>query len=339
MKKILLSLVVSGIFLASSAYAQLAPKLELFHGRDCPHCHQELEWLPELETMYPGLVVDAREVWYDAANQQAFNERMQELGQEASAVPTNIINGDVVVGFDKDSILNLMLKHYGAPVAKAATPDPVVKVDESVKQKSWFERMLVWMFGKKDTAAQESNQQASTSSVQVGQEVPDFTVDVLLKDDTNRPWSLSEARGKWTLLFFYPKDRTFVCPTEIREMVAAKPEFERLGVEVVLASADTLESHAEWRPDVGGEDLTYKWMADTDNAVSKLLGIYDAAENVPLRGTFLIDPEGVLQFEMTTNTLVGRNIDEIVRIAEANQTGELCPASWKPGDETLGEEK
>lgn len=331
--KHLLTLAFGLLFFVSTytADAQKAPTLELFHGRDCPHCHAELDWLPELEALYPGLVIDKKEVWFNPANQAAFDKRMEGLGLEASGVPTNVIADEVVVGFDKDQILALMEKHYGKPAV-------AVKAE-----KSWFEKILVSMFGKDkpDTKAEKPKKVVTgkAGNVQIGQIVPNFKVPVLLADDTDRDWSLSESRGKWTLLFFYPKDFTFVCPTEIREMVAAKAEFERLGVEVVLASADTLESHAKWRPDVGGEDLTYKWMADTENKVSRLLGIYDAEKEVPLRGTFLIDPEGVLQFEMTTNTLVGRNIDEIVRVVEANQTGELCPAGWEHGEQTLGEDK
>lgn len=345
MKKLIFSVLFLSAILMQPVFAQQAPVLELFHGRDCPHCQAELEWLPQLEAMYPGLVINAKEVWYDAANQEAFNQRMSELGLEASGVPTNVIGDEVVVGFDRDAILELMVKNYGEPISLDMTPTEATTetsaTSTEMKEKSWFEKLLVWLFGKKevDKDSDEAPLVAKAGQVQVGQVVPDFTADVLLADDSTAEWSLSDARGQWTLLFFYPKDRTFVCPTEIREMVAAKAEFERLGVKVILASADTLESHSTWRADVGGADLTYDWMSDTDNEVSKLLGIYDAVNDLPLRGTFLIDPAGVLQFEMTSNSLVGRNIDEIVRIAEANQTGELCPASWQPGEETLGEEK
>lgn len=326
----------------NTTLAQQIPVLELYHGRDCPHCHKELAWLPELQAMYPDLKVEKYEVWYDAANQQRFDKRMQSLGQKASGVPTNIINDEVVVGFDKEAILALMQKHYGSPQKQPQPQSPKVeelKVEEL--KEPWYKKLFFWR--------KKTNEQATESAlaetlkpteiqVKLGTAVPDFSAPVLLADDSEAVWRLSEQRGKWVLLFFYPKDKTFVCPTEIREMVAAKAEFERLGVEVVLASADTLDSHAEWRPDVGGEDLTYAWMSDTNNKVAKLLNIYDAEKDVPLRGTFLIDPEGKLQFQMTTNSLVGRNIDEIVRVIEANQTGELCPANWKKGEETLGEE-
>lgn len=321
----------------NTTLAQKIPVLELYHGRDCPHCHKELAWLPELEEMYPDLKIESYEVWYDAANQQRFDKRMQSLGQKASGVPTNIINNEVVVGFDKEAILALMQKHYGSPQQK---PKPELPKVEHLKE-PWYKKLFFWR--------KKTNEQATESvlvetpkltepQVKLGATVPDFSAPVLLADDSESVWRLSEQRDKWVLLFFYPKDKTFVCPTEIREMVAAKAEFERLGVEVVLASADSLDSHSEWRPDVGGEDLTYAWMSDADNKVAKLLNIYDEDKDVPLRGTFLIDPEGKLQFQMTTNTLVGRNIDEIVRVIEANQTGELCPANWKKGEETLGEE-
>ena len=319
----------------NTTLAQKIPVLELYHGRDCPHCHKELAWLPELQAMYPDLKVEKYEVWYDAANQQRFDKRMQSLGQKASGVPTNIINDEVIVGFDKDSIIALMKKHYGSPQIK------VTPVKAEANKAPWYKKLFFWrkpIIENTETVSAESEQKSAEQKVGVGKMLPDFTAPVLLADDSEAEWKLSDNLGKWVLLFFYPKDRTFVCPTEIREMVAAKAEFERLGVEVVLASADSLESHSDWRPDVGGDDLTYPWMSDTDNNVAKLLNIYDAENDVPMRGTFLIDPEGKLQFQMTTNSLVGRNIDEIVRVIEANQTGELCPANWNKGEETLGEE-
>lgn len=325
--------VLMTLFLVSTAFAQRTPTLELYHGRDCPHCHKELAWLPELQKMYPDLKIEKYEVWYDQANQKQFDERMQSLGQKASGVPTNIINDEIVVGFDKEGILALMEKNYGKPHV-------VETLVEKIEAKlPWYKRWFGWGAEKEEIKESPKETLAEVlPTVQVGQPLPDFSAPVLLADDSTAEWKLSDNQGKWTLLFFYPKDRTFVCPTEIREMVAAKAEFERLGVEVVLASADSLESHAEWRPDVGGTDLTYPWMSDTDNKVAKLLNIYDSENNLPLRGTFLVDPEGVLQFQMTSNSLVGRNIDEIVRVIEANQTGELCPANWKQGEKTLGEE-
>lgn len=332
MKKLLI-LALLAVSIHTTAMAQKIPVLELYHGRDCPHCHKELAWLPELQKMYPDLKIEKYEVWFDQANQKQFDERMQSLGQKASGVPTNIINDQVIVGFDKEAILALMEKNYGKPQVIEKS------VEKTETKLPWYKRWFGW--GSETEEIKEVPKETPievSPTVQVGQPLPDFSVPVLLADDSTAEWQLSDNKGKWVLLFFYPKDRTFVCPTEIREMVEAKSEFERLGVEVVLASADSLESHAEWRPDVGGKDLTYPWMSDTNNEVSKLLNIYDPEEDVPLRGTFLIDPEGVLQFQMTTNTLVGRNINEIVRVIEANQTGELCPANWKQGEETLGEE-
>jgi len=332
MKKLLI-LALLAVSIHTTAMAQKIPVLELYHGRDCPHCHKELAWLPELQKMYPDLKIEKYEVWFDQANQKQFDERMSSLGQKASGVPTNIINDEIIVGFDKEGILALMEKNYGKPQVIEKS------VEKTETKLPWYKRWFGW--GAKKEEIKELPKEIPTEvspTVQVGQPLPDFSASVLLADDSTAEWQLSDNKGKWVLLFFYPKDRTFVCPTEIREMVAAKSEFERLGVEVVLASADSLQSHAEWRPDVGGEDLTYPWMSDPNNEISKLLNIYDAEEDVPLRGTFLVDPEGVLQFQMTTNTLVGRNIDEIVRVIEANQTGELCPANWKQGEETLGEE-
>ena len=323
------------VLLYGTTWAQEIPVLELFHGRDCPHCHKEIAWLPELQKLYPDLKVEKYEVWYNPTNKRRFGERMRSLGEKASGVPTNIINDEVVVGFDKEAILALMQKHYGSPQPKTQTP----KVEDL--EEPWYKKFFFWRKSPQEKTIKTipiEIQKPLEAKIQVGNLVPDFNAPVLLADDSRAVWKLSDQRGKWVLLFFYPKDKTFVCPTEIREIVAAKAEFKRLGIEVVLASADSLDSHAEWRPDVGGDDLTYAWISDMENKIAKLLNVYDTEKEVPLRGTFLIDPEGKLQFQMTTNTLVGRNVDEILRIIEANQTGELCPEGWKKGEKTLGEE-
>lgn len=113
-KKTLLVLLFS-FFAFNATEAQKIPTLDFFHGRECPHCQEEKAWLPVLKQMYPTLVVNEYEVWHDTANQKLWGDRLAEFGMAPSAVPTNILEGEVVVGFNKDRLLAIMSENYGAP--------------------------------------------------------------------------------------------------------------------------------------------------------------------------------------------------------------------------------
>lgn len=118
-------LIASFLILIPASFAQKIPTLEMFHGRECPHCHKQMEWLPELKEMYPDVEIKKYEVWHDTENQALFSARMAELGKKAEGVPTNIIEGDVSVGFNPVQILQLMEKHYGAPTGKTVAAEAV----------------------------------------------------------------------------------------------------------------------------------------------------------------------------------------------------------------------
>jgi peroxiredoxin (alkyl hydroperoxide reductase subunit C) len=175
--------------------------------------------------------------------------------------------------------------------------------------------------------------------VQVQQEVPNFSVEALMPDDSIQTIELNDYKDKWKLVFFYPKDFTFVCPTELRELAEYKQEFEDLGVVVMAASVDSAESHKKWRPDLvseTGEVFDFVWLADESRDLAKMFGIYDVNHDVALRGAFIISPEdNVLQGSIITNENVGRSSTELIRMIQANQTGSLCPASWHPGDAVI----
>ncbi|EDP74330.1 peroxiredoxin [Hydrogenivirga sp. 128-5-R1-1] len=178
----------------------------------------------------------------------------------------------------------------------------------------------------------------------VGQEVPDFELETY-EPETGKfgTFSLAEAKkeGKWTILFFYPADFTFVCPTELADLAEVYPKLKELGAEVVSVSTDTKFVHLAWHRDEKLlENVKYPMGADPTGKVSKMFGVYDCATGLALRGTFIISPEGKLVSSEVNFYNVGRNADELLRKMEANayligHPEEACPAKWEPGKKTL----
>jgi len=179
-----------------------------------------------------------------------------------------------------------------------------------------------------------------TCAVKVGESIPDFTLKAFhenkLKDIT-----LSETKGKWLVLFFYPADFTFVCPTELEEMAKLYPDFVKEGAEVMSVSTDTHWVHKAWHDNseaIGKID--FPMLADPTGAMSKAFGVYIEDEGVTLRGSFLVDPEGVIQAMEVHADGVGRSAKELFRKFQAakfvnEHGGQVCPASWEPGEDTL----
>ncbi len=140
--------------------------------------------------------------------------------------------------------------------------------------------------------------------------------------------------GRWQLFVFYPKDFTFVCPTELVEFGRRAKDFEDRDTVILGGSTDNEFSHMAWRnahPDL--KDLPYPLIAA--QKLARDLGIIDPKEQVCLRATFLVDPQGVIQWAQVNNLSVGRSVDETLRVLDAIQSDELCPCNWKPGDATL----
>jgi peroxiredoxin (alkyl hydroperoxide reductase subunit C) len=141
---------------------------------------------------------------------------------------------------------------------------------------------------------------------------------------------------KWQVIFFWPMDFTFVCPTEIIEFGRRAKEFAEKNTAVVGASTDTQYVHLAWREQHPGmKELPIPMLADTKRELSTALGILDKKEGVPLRATFIVDPEGVIRWVSVNDLNVGRNVDEVLRVLNALQTGELTPCNWAPGTPTL----
>jgi alkyl hydroperoxide reductase subunit AhpC len=169
----------------------------------------------------------------------------------------------------------------------------------------------------------------------VGESAPNFTLEAVINKEFKKV-SLTDYRGKWVVLFFYPLDFTSVCPTEIRGFNEKLEAFKKLNAIVLGASVDSKYSHLAWieRGDLG--ELKYPLLSDIRKEVADRYGILDESEGVALRGLFIIDPEGVLQYQLEHNLSVGRSVEETLRVLEALQTGELCPVGWHPGQKTLG---
>lgn len=180
-----------------------------------------------------------------------------------------------------------------------------------------------------------------TSKVFVQSPAPDFSADAVV-DGKFKPVSLADYRGKWLVLFFYPLDFTFVCPTEIIAFSERIGEFRSLGTEVVCASVDSKFSHLAWvnlpRKAGGLGTMNIPIVADITKQMSKDYGVL-LPTGISLRGLFIIDPNGVLR-QITVNDLpIGRSVDETLRLVKALQFnekhGEVCPADWKPGSPTM----
>ena len=170
-------------------------------------------------------------------------------------------------------------------------------------------------------------------SIKIGQNAPEFTLQGVVGDKF-KDVCLDEFKGKWVVLFFYPLDFTFICPTEITEFSKRDSEFKQLNAQVLGASTDSVYSHKAWLKELG--NLNYPLLSDITKEVSRKYGVLLEEKGIALRGTFIIDPEGKLRYQLVHDLGIGRSIEEILRVLRALQTGELCPVEWKPGKNTLG---
>ena len=168
----------------------------------------------------------------------------------------------------------------------------------------------------------------------IGQPAPQFTAQAVIDGGEFKEISLTDYKGKWVVLFFYPLDFTFVCPTELTQFKDAKAEFEKHGAEIIGCSVDSVHSHKRWIKDELG-DLGYPLVGDITKRMSRDYGVLLEDAGIATRGTFIIDPEGTLQYAGIHNLNVGRNANEILRVLAGAKSGELCAAGWKPGDKHL----
>ncbi|MEQ8465981.1 peroxiredoxin [Coleofasciculus sp. E2-BRE-01] len=179
--------------------------------------------------------------------------------------------------------------------------------------------------------------------LRVGQPAPDFSATAVV-DQEFKTIKLSDYRGQYVVIFFYPLDFTFVCPTEITAFSDRFSEFKEVGTQVLAISVDSEFSHLAWiqtdRKSGGVGDLNYPLVSDIKKEISTAYNVLDPDAGVALRGLFIIDKDGIIQHSTINNLSFGRNVDEVLRTLKAIQyvqahPDEVCPQGWQPGDKTM----
>jgi peroxiredoxin (alkyl hydroperoxide reductase subunit C) len=173
----------------------------------------------------------------------------------------------------------------------------------------------------------------------IGDKLPEFSLISTVSTDPKAAFETITDKtypGKWLVLFFWPKDFTFVCPTEIAEFGRLNGEFEDRDAQVLGASVDSEYVHLAWRQNHEDlKELPFPMLADIKRELSSNLGIIDREAGVAQRATFIVDPDGIIRFVSVTDLNVGRNVKEVIRVLDALQTDELCPCNWQKGESTL----
>ncbi|XP_029474348.1 peroxiredoxin-1 isoform X2 [Rhinatrema bivittatum] len=183
----------------------------------------------------------------------------------------------------------------------------------------------------------------SSGSAQIGKTAPDFEATAVMPDGQFKDIKLSDYKGKYVVLLFYPRDFTFVCPTEITSFSDRSGEFKKINCEIIAASVDSHFCHLAWintdRIEGGLGTIKIPILADVKHAIGHAYGIMHDVDGCTFRGLFIIDEKGILR-QITINDFpVGRSVDETIRLVQAFQYtdkyGEVCPAGWKPGSDTI----
>ncbi|PIR66684.1 MAG: peroxiredoxin [Parcubacteria group bacterium CG10_big_fil_rev_8_21_14_0_10_36_14] len=174
----------------------------------------------------------------------------------------------------------------------------------------------------------------------IGENIQDMEFEIFYNKDIKKA-HFSDYKGKWLILFFYPADFTFVCPTELREMAELYPQFQNEGTEIVSVSTDTAFVHKAWHDDSEAiKQVNFPMAADPTGKMCRAFGTYIEDEGLSLRGSFLIDPDGVIKACEIHDNSIGRNAKELLRKLQAakfvrEHGDKVCPASWHPGGDTL----
>lgn len=173
----------------------------------------------------------------------------------------------------------------------------------------------------------------------IGEKLPSFCLKATVAIDPNKAFiEISDTiyKDKWLVIFFWPKDFTFVCPTEIIEFNKLSNEFAARDAQVLGVSIDSEFVHLAWRNSyLGLSDISFPMLSDIKRELCSGLGILNQKEGVAERATFIVDPEGYIRFISVTDTKVGRNVQEVLRVLDALKTDELCPCNWQKGQATL----
>ncbi len=180
----------------------------------------------------------------------------------------------------------------------------------------------------------------SSGEVKIGANVPNYEIEALVNGESKRI-KLSDYKGKWLILFFYPADFTFICPTELVEMANTYESFKNENAEVISISTDTVFAHKAWQDTSESiKKVKFPMGADTTNKICRAFGTLIEDQGLSLRGTFIIDPDGVLRAQEIHDNSIGRSAGELLRKLKAAifvraHGDEVCPASWQPGSDTL----
>jgi peroxiredoxin (alkyl hydroperoxide reductase subunit C) len=173
----------------------------------------------------------------------------------------------------------------------------------------------------------------------VGDKFPEFRLQAAVSLEPGKEFrEITQAShaGKWKVVFLWPMDFTFICPTEIAEFGRRNADFADRDAQVLGASTDTHFVHLAWRRDHADlKNLPFPMLADTKRELSTALGVLHKQDGVALRATFIVDPEGTIRHVSVNDLSVGRNVDDVLRVLDALQTDELCPCNWKKGEPTL----
>lgn len=169
------------------------------------------------------------------------------------------------------------------------------------------------------------------SALQIGDKAPEFKVKGILKGQV-ADYSLAAYRGKWLVLFFYPADFTFICPTEVTGFSKLAKDFAAEQGAILGVSVDSIDSHRSWAEELGG--LEYPLLSDENKTLSRDYGVLDEKDGVSLRATFIINTASVISYQVVSHVNVGRSVEETLRVLKALRTERLCPSDWKPGEPT-----
>lgn len=179
----------------------------------------------------------------------------------------------------------------------------------------------------------------SNRILSIGSKFPEFNKKAVVSTEKGKEFvdlKNEDLSGKWTVMFWWPKDFTFVCPTEIAEFNRNYEEFTDRDAVLLGASTDSEFVHVAWRKDHKDlNNLKFPMLADTSKSLAEELGILEASEKVAYRATFIIDQEGIIRWVSVNDLNVGRNVQEVLRVLDGLQTDELCPCNWNKGEETL----
>jgi peroxiredoxin (alkyl hydroperoxide reductase subunit C) len=173
----------------------------------------------------------------------------------------------------------------------------------------------------------------------IGKKFPEYRLNAVVSTDQSKAFRSIDSTthpGKWRVIFFWPMDFTFVCPTEIAAFGKLEKEFRARDAQLLGASTDSEYVHLAWRREKEElKDLPFPMLADVKRELTTALGILDAEAGVAQRATYIVDPQGIIRFAYVTDLNVGRNPQEVLRVLDALQTDELCPCNWQKGDDTL----